>query len=70
MFPNIFINKLIVYSSASNFALKYGVIKLERYHFAGARKLGRENFSWASNRVTERDDRCVEIYAIDSNGAE
>lgn len=69
-FKNTITNKFIIFSSASDFALKYRVTKLEQYHFAGARKLGRENFSWASNRVTERDDRCVEIYAIDSNGAE
>lgn len=61
---------LSFFSSTSDFALKYGVTKLERYHFASAWKLGRENFSLASDRVTERDDRCVEIYAIDSNGAE
>lgn len=51
-------------------AFKYRMTKLERYHFAGVRKPGRENFSWASDRVTEWDDRGVEIYAIDSNGAE
>lgn len=44
--------------------------KLERYHFASVQKQEREKFSWASDRVTEWDDRGVEIYAIDSNGAE
>lgn len=52
-------------------AFKYGMTKLEWYHFAGATKArARKFFVGASDRVTERDDRCVEIYAIDSNGAE
>lgn len=71
-FKNIFTGEFIYHSllRRTSRAFKCRMTKLERYHFASVRKPGRENFSWASNYVTEWDDRGVEIYAIDSNGAE